>query len=80
MHCIECLELYRAFERRAARYNEARTSAFVLVSPTIAVRTHVDMQRAQSDLLEHQDDCPWAIAAAMFRKPAIESPYGTGGA
>ena len=64
MHCTECHDLYRAFERRAARYNEARASAFALISPMIAVRTHVDMQRAQNDLLEHQDDCPWAIAAA----------------
>lgn len=64
MHCTECRDLYRAFERRAARYHEARSSAFVLVSTTIAVRKHVDMQRAQSDLLEHQDECPWAIAAA----------------
>lgn len=63
MHCTECRDLYHAFERRALRYAEARSSAFFKVSPSIAVRRHVDMQRAESDLLEHQNDCPWAIVA-----------------
>ena len=63
MRCTECRDLYHAFERRAARYAEARSSAFFQVSPSIAVRTHVDMQRAHSDLMEHQTDCPWAIVA-----------------
>lgn len=63
MHCTECCDLYHAFERRAARYAEARSSAFFQVSHAIAVYRHVDMERAHSDLLEHQDECPWAIVA-----------------
>jgi hypothetical protein len=63
MHCSECRDLYYAFERRAVRYAEARSAAFFQVSPTIAIRRHVDMERAHSDLREHQDNCPWAIMA-----------------
>jgi hypothetical protein len=63
MHCNECKELHSAFERRAVRYAEARSSAFFRVSPDLAVHRHVDMERAHSDLMEHQDDCPWAIVA-----------------
>ncbi len=63
MHCSECRDLYRAFERTATRYREALSSAFVQVSTSIVVRREVDMQRAASDLQEHQDDCPWAMAA-----------------
>jgi len=33
------------------------------VSTTIAAKTYIDLQRALSDLQEHQADCPWAIAA-----------------
>ena len=63
MYCSECRDLYHAFERRAARYAEARSSAFFQVSPSIAVHRQVDMPRAESDLLEHQNDCPWAMLA-----------------
>lgn len=63
MHCTECRNLYYAFERRAVRYEEARSSAFFRVSPEFAVHRLVDMERAHSDLMEHQNDCPWAIFA-----------------
>ena len=63
MNCSECRDLYRAFERKNTRYLEARSAAFFQVSPKIAIRKHVDVQRAMSDLREHQAECPWAIAA-----------------
>ena len=63
MNCSECRDLYRAFERRLAQYVEARSAAFFQVSTMIAARKHVFMQRALSDLHEHQAECPWAIAA-----------------
>ena len=63
MNCSECRDLYRVFERRNNNYIEARSAAFFQVSPKIAVRKHVDLQRAISDLREHQSECPWAIAA-----------------
>jgi hypothetical protein len=63
MKCSECRDLYRTFEHRRTHFQEARSAAFFLVSPRIAVRKHVDLQRAASDLYEHQAECPWAIAA-----------------
>jgi hypothetical protein len=63
MNCSECRDLYRVFERKNARYLEARSAAFFQVSAKIAIRKHVDVQRAMSDLQEHQAECPWAIAA-----------------
>ncbi len=63
MNCSECRDLYRVFEQRNTRYREARSAAFFQVSTKIAARKHVDLQRAVSDLQEHQAECPWAIAA-----------------
>ncbi len=63
MNCSECRDLYRVLERRNARYVEARSAAFFKISPRLAARKHVDVQRALSDLQEHQAECPWAIAA-----------------
>lgn len=63
MTCFECRDLYRAFERRTNQYVEARSSAFFQVSTRLATRKYVYLQRALSDLREHQEDCPWAIAA-----------------
>jgi hypothetical protein len=63
MNCSECRDLYRVMERRNARYVEARSAAFFKINPRLAARKHVDLQRAISDLQEHQAECPWAITA-----------------
>ena len=63
MDCSECRELYRTLERRNTRYLEARSATFFQISGRIAARKHIELQRALSDLQEHQADCPWAIAA-----------------
>jgi hypothetical protein len=63
MNCSECRDLYRVFELRSQGYLEARSAAFFMVSTRIAARKHVDLQRALNDLHEHQEECPWAIAA-----------------
>jgi hypothetical protein len=72
MNCSECRDLYRAFERKNTRYLEARSAAFFQVSPKIAIRKHVDVQRAMSDLQEHQAECPWAIAAEHVSQRLIQ--------
>jgi len=59
MNCSECRELYRILERRNSSYLEARSATFFRVSTRIAARKHIDLQRAISDLQEHQADCPW---------------------
>jgi len=66
MSCSECNDLYRVFERTRTRYVEARSAAFFQVSTRIAVRKYVDVQRAKSDLHEHQLVCPWAIVAQQL--------------
>ena len=66
MTCSECRDLYRVYERRNTRYLEARSSAFFRVSPKIAARKHLILQRAIGDLQEHQAECPWAIVAASM--------------
>jgi hypothetical protein len=63
MTCSECRDLYRTFERRTNQYLEARSSAFFQISPQIATRKQVSLLRALSDLREHQEECPWALAA-----------------
>jgi len=71
MNCSECKDLYRAFERMRARFVEARSAAFYQVSPKIAVRNHVDLERAKNDLCEHQEACPWALVANRFGQHGI---------
>jgi len=63
MNCAECRDLYRMLERRNAKYVEARSAAFFRVSPQLAARKHLELQRALSDLQEHQAECPWALTA-----------------
>src|SRR5438270_8029448 len=63
MNCSQCKELYRSFERTRARFEEARSAAFFQISTTIASRNHISMERAMSDLREHQEACPWALVA-----------------
>lgn len=63
MTCSECCDLYRTFERRTNRYMEARSSVFFQINPQIASRKQVSLLRALSDLREHQEECPWALAA-----------------
>jgi hypothetical protein len=50
---------------------EARSAAFYQVSTKIAVRKHVDLERAKNDLREHQEACPWAIIAQHFGQYGI---------
>jgi hypothetical protein len=75
MNCSECRDLYRVFERRNARYLEAREAAFFHISTRIAARKLIDLQRAMNDLREHQAECPWAIAAEHVgrRSDVLES-------
>lgn len=57
MNCLECKDLDRAFQSRLAKYIEARTAAFYRVSTELAAKKNVDMERAKTDLQEHQSAC-----------------------
>ena len=57
MDCVICRDLERAFESRRGKYVEALSAAFYRVSTELAASKNVDMERAKSDLEEHQLVC-----------------------
>ena len=52
-----CKDLERAFEYRHSQYIEARSAAYYRVSTELAAYKNVEMERAKSDLEEHQLVC-----------------------
>ena len=79
MDCLICKDLERALESRRSAYIEARAAAYYRVSTELAAKKNVDMERAKSDLEEHQLVCvalecadPLArIQLARIQYPAI---------
>jgi hypothetical protein len=59
MNCLDCRGLERAFQSRLAKYVATRSAAFYRVSTELAAKKQVDMERAKTDLLEHQLICPF---------------------
>jgi hypothetical protein len=57
MDCSICKDLERTFESRRSQYVEARSAAYYRVSTELAAYKNVDMERAKSDLEEHQLVC-----------------------
>ena len=57
MDCTECKNLEEAFESRLSNYIEACSAAYYRVSKELAAKKNVDMERAKSDLEEHQLVC-----------------------
>ncbi len=57
MDCLICKDLKRAFESRRSEYIEARSAVYYRVSTELAAYKNVDMERAKSDLEEHQLVC-----------------------
>jgi hypothetical protein len=55
--CLICKDLERAFESRRSQYIGARCAAYYRVSTELAAYKNVDMERAKSDLEEHQLVC-----------------------
>ena len=62
MKCSICKNLERVFECKRREYFEARYSVYYRVSTKLAAYKNVDMERAKSDLEEHQFVCPSAMA------------------
>jgi Zn-dependent peptidase ImmA (M78 family) len=65
MNCLVCKDLKRALESRRSKYIEARSAAYYRVSTELAAYKNVDMERAKSDLEEHQLVC---VTAAKVRQ------------
>jgi hypothetical protein len=57
MDCLICKDLERTFESRCSQYIEARSAVYFLVSTDLAAQKNVDVERAKSDLEEHQLVC-----------------------
>jgi hypothetical protein len=57
MDCSICKDLERALETRHSQYIEARSAAYYRVSTEVAAKRNVDLERAKSDLEEHQVVC-----------------------
>jgi hypothetical protein len=55
--CLMCKDLERALEYRRSQYIEARSAAYYRVSTELAAYKNVEMERAKSDLEEHQLVC-----------------------
>jgi hypothetical protein len=65
MDCLLCKDLERAFEARRSKYIEACSAAYYRVSTELAAYDNVEMERAKSDLEEHQLVC---VSAAKVRQ------------
>ena len=59
MDCLKCIDLEQAFASSLSEYSEARFAAFYRVSTELAAKKNVDMERAKTDLQEHQLMCPF---------------------
>ena len=57
MNCLICKDLERTLEFRRSQYIEARSAAYYRVTTELAAYKNVDMERAKSDLEEHQLVC-----------------------
>ena len=62
MACLICKDLERTLDFRRSKYFEARSAAYFQVSTELAAKKNVDMERAKSDLEQHQLACVSARA------------------
>ena len=65
MACLFCRDLERTLDFRRSKYFEARSAAYYQVSTKLAAQKNVDMERAKSDLEEHQLACASAVKARL---------------
>jgi len=63
MACLICKDLERTLDFRRSKYFEARSAAYFQVSSDLAAKKNVDMERAKSDLEQHQLACVSAARA-----------------
>jgi hypothetical protein len=65
MDCLVCKDLARTLELKRDKYLAARSAAYYRISTELAASKKVDMERAKSDLEEHQ-----LVCAIKFRSPS----------
>jgi hypothetical protein len=64
MHCMLCENLELAFEARRSEYIEATSLANYRISKRFAAYKNVEMERARTEVEEHQSVCVFAVAAS----------------
>lgn len=69
MGCLICRDMERTIESMNSEYLEARFAAYYLVCTKLAARKKVDLERAKSELEEHQ-----LICAARMKVSALSPP------
>ena len=74
MGCPMCKELERTFEARRRNYVAARFATYYRVSTELAAYKNVEMERAKSDLEEHQLVC--VFAASGPRASRLDATLG----
>ena len=57
MDCMICKDLQRAFESSHSAYTDACSAAYYRVSTELAAYKNVEMERARTNLEEHQLVC-----------------------
>ncbi len=74
MDCPMCKDLEQVFEARRSNYIAARSAAYYRVSTELAAYKNVEMERAKSNLEEHQLVC--TLAASGPRAPRLNCTLG----
>jgi hypothetical protein len=77
MGCLTCMNLRQAFESKLGKYVEARSAPYYRVSTELAAHKNVDMERAWSDLEEHQLVCVSAGKVRRLDQPHDETLHST---
>lgn len=70
VNCLICKDLERTFAFRRSQYTEALSAAYYRVSTELAACKNVDMERAKSDLEDHQSICIYAANGRLPRPRA----------
>jgi len=73
MDCPTCEDLERVFESRRRNYIAVRSAAYYRVSTELAAYKNVDMERAKSDLEEHQLVCVFPASGPRTHGSTLRS-------
>jgi len=65
MHCLLCESLELAFEASRSEYIEATSLANYRISKRFAAYKNVEMERARTELEEHQSVCLFAVGPSQ---------------
>lgn len=57
MSCVRCGALLQKLRSAQSSYEAARVSSFFTVTSEMAASKRVDLERAKSDLFDHQEIC-----------------------